>query len=428
MSDNLSLIIDYINNNFRFGGRLNIDKIYDLINEYPISNIEEKLVWKELDSLNIRVIDYSLSFKEIFSTLREIINSNREINEIDLLNWFKKEKINSETKTQIRQILKSSGYTIVVNRDSEKINKDFDFLDDLDSENLDDILSSESFKKEKSGLRDVIDKKYNLEYLSNYQSNDKNSQNQMEALDNLVRANKRLVSKVAMRYKKFSTSSFDFNDMCQIGVEGLIKAAKKFDLSRENQFSTYAVYWIKQQIIRGINNFGNTIRLPVHMIEKINKYTLVENEFWRENGRLGSSEELAELLGISTKELYDLKKYRNLFNVMSLEKPINNDGDSVLIEFIPDNNNYCSPEIYVDKEELKSEIKALFKEQLSDKESKILDLRFGITDGKKYTLEEIGKIQRISRERVRQIQNKAIKKLQNPIVLERLENFYYDKR
>lgn len=428
MSHNLLTIIDYVNDNFRFGSKIKLCQIEKLFDCYPITNTEKEQVYEELKSLEIKILYSKESFKEKISNLFLLCGSKKELRETVLIDWFKDENITFEMQKQIRQSLNSSGYTIINDVYKEINYNDFDFLNDLHRDDLDEVLKSESFTIEVSKMKDVVDKQHNLEYLRDFQNafEVKEIGKQELALDSLVRANKNLVWKNACRFKRFSTVSFNVDDMYQAGMQGMMKAIEKFDINKGYQFSTYATCWIEQSIRRSIANFSTTIRIPVHTREKIIKYNKTEREFWNDHGRIATGEELAEILDTTPKKIQDLEVYRGLANITSLDIPVGTDESSFLREFVPDEKT-PSPEEYATQKALKKEIQYIFEEKLSAKEANILNLRFGLIDGETHTLEDIGEIQGVTRERIRQIESKAIRKLKNPKILERLGDFYYDR-
>ncbi len=404
MCKNLFKIIEYINDNFRFGSNLKNEKIEELFNKYPVSVNEKETVFEELKSLEIKIIEAKGLFKDKINETVISIEKNEEFRELNLKEWYKKGKINSDNKSEL---------------------DDLNFLDELDFDDLDSVLEDDTFNEELSKFKNVVDNSHNLEYLVELHYNKDNFEKREQALDNLVNANQKLVWKITLRYQHFSTVSFDIYDMYQAGMQGLMKAAEKFDVNKEYQFSTYATWWIRQSITRNIADYSTTIRIPVHMRDKIIKYIKVKNEFWKENERVASNAEIAELLNISLDEVANLQCYENIANLTSLDMPVSEDGGSFIGEFIPD-DKHQSPEEYVEKVALKKEIKELFKNNLKPKEARILDLRFGLTDNRTHTLEEIGQAENVTRERIRQIEAKAIKKLQKSINTERLKDFYYD--
>lgn len=263
----------------------------------------------------------------------------------------------------------------------------------------------------------------NLTYIENFQKNT-DDEIQKQALENLVVANKRLVWKIALKYKKFSTIAFDVEDMYQAGIQGLMRATEKFDLSTENQFSTYATYWIKQAITRSIADYSTTIRIPVHMREKIVKLVKVENDFWGKNGRAATIEELSILLGETVEKIKELKFYQKVGNLTSLETPIGTEEGSNFGDFIED-KNIKNPEEQTKHILLQAQLDKIF-DLLTDREENVLRMRYGLDDGKFQTLEEIGEKLHVTRERIRQIEAKALKKLQKPKIIRILKDFYND--
>ncbi|MBO0471466.1 sigma-70 family RNA polymerase sigma factor [Enterococcus sp. DIV0242_7C1] len=425
MNNNLYLIIEYINDNLLFGSKVRIEEIESLFKKYSIANEEKKIVYKELESLNIEVIETRSSFKEKIDILFSTIGEKKEFRESELLDWFVTERINLDMQKLVRKVINSEGFSLI-NDIPKKIGvENLGFLNDLDFTNLDSVLDDESFNAEVENFKAVIDKSHNLDYLIELHSNSVNAGKKTEALDNLVKANRQLVWKIAAKYSRFATVSFDLNDMYQVGMQGLMKAAEKFDASMEYQFSTYATWWIRQGITRGISNYSTTIRIPVHMRDKIVKISKIENDFWNHEGRVVSLEELAKILEVSTKEVQDMKFYKEIGKLTSLDTPIGSEKDSYLGDFIRDDKNQ-SPEEYMMEKALKDELSEIMDSNLKKREARILKFRFGLVDGKQHTLEEIGQVEKVTRERIRQIESKALRKLKKQQILERLRNFYYD--
>ena len=232
----------------------------------------------------------------------------------------------------------------------------------------------------------------------------------------LTEANLRLVVNIA---KHFSNPDMEFADLIQEGSIGLSKAVIKFDYTRGNKFSTYATGWIKQAITRAIADQARTIRIPVHMNETINKLNKCERELTHQYGRKPTYEELAEKMNITLEKLMMIKRVSQ--KTKSLEDPVGEEDDSSYGDFVPDEVN-PNPEDYTATEALKRELNALLN-NLSDREERVIKLRFGLIDGRTKTLEEVGKEFGVTRERIRQIEAKALRKLRHPSRSNKLRDF-----
>lgn len=358
------------------------------------------------------------TLSQVVKNIIKEVKTSKEIKEDDFVaRMVKPYQLEGRAIDQLVQEFEDNGISIVDN-DGNPSNLSLKKQKDVEKAELNDMTAPSSVRMndpvrmylKEIGRVPLLNADQEIDLAKRIENNDD------EAKQELAEANLRLVVSIAKRYVGRGMS---FLDLIQEGNMGLMKAVDKFDYRLGFKFSTYATWWIRQAITRAIADQARTIRIPVHMVETINKLIRIQRQLLQDLGREPTPEEIGAEMDMSTDKVREILKIAQ--EPVSLETPIGEEDDSHLGDFIED-KDATSPEQHASYELLKEQLEEVL-DTLTDREENVLKLRFGLNDGRTRTLEEVGRVFGVTRERIRQIEAKALRKLRHPSRSNQLKDF-----
>jgi RNA polymerase sigma factor, sigma-70 family len=358
------------------------------------------------------------TLSQVVKNIIKEVKTSKEIKEDDFVaRMVKPYQLEGRAIDQLVQEFEDNGISIVDN-DGNPSNLSLKKQKDVEKAELNDMTAPSSVRMndpvrmylKEIGRVPLLNADQEIDLAKRIENNDD------EAKQELAEANLRLVVSIAKRYVGRGMS---FLDLIQEGNMGLMKAVDKFDYRLGFKFSTYATWWIRQAITRAIADQARTIRIPVHMVETINKLIRIQRQLLQDLGREPTPEEIGAEMDMSTDKVREILKIAQ--EPVSLETPIGEEDDSHLGDFIED-KDATSPEQHASYELLKGQLEEVL-DTLTDREENVLRLRFGLNDGRTRTLEEVGRVFGVTRERIRQIEAKALRKLRHPSRSNQLKDF-----
>lgn len=358
------------------------------------------------------------TLSQVVKNIIKEVKTSKEIKEDDFVaRMVKPYQLEGRAIDQLVQEFEDNGISIVDN-DGNPSNLSLKKQKDVEKAELNDMTAPSSVRMndpvrmylKEIGRVPLLNADQEIDLAKRIENNDD------EAKQELAEANLRLVVSIAKRYVGRGMS---FLDLIQEGNIGLMKAVDKFDYRLGFKFSTYATWWIRQAITRAIADQARTIRIPVHMVETINKLIRIQRQLLQDLGREPTPEEIGAEMDMSTDKVREILKIAQ--EPVSLETPIGEEDDSHLGDFIED-KDATSPEQHASYELLKEQLEEVL-DTLTDREENVLRLRFGLNDGRTRTLEEVGRVFGVTRERIRQIEAKALRKLRHPSRSNQLKDF-----